>query len=50
MTEKEDEPVDEKVKMITPSAKAGVMQPKFRSRSEKPQKGKGSYDRKKPKE
>ena len=35
------------VKMITPSAKAGVMQPKFRSTSEKPKKGKGSYDRKK---
>jgi len=35
------------VKMIMPSAKAGVMQPKFRGKSEKPNKGKGSYDRKK---
>jgi len=34
------------IKMITPSAKAGVMQPKFKSKSEKPKKGKGSYDRK----
>lgn len=48
--EKEEKPVEEKVKMITPSAKAGVMQPKFRQRSEKPKKGKGSYDRKTPKE
>jgi len=33
------------VKMITPSAKAGVMQPKFRGKAEKPKKGKGSYHR-----
>jgi stalled ribosome alternative rescue factor ArfA len=36
----------EKPKLITPSAKAGVMQPKFRSKTEKPKKGKGSYKRK----
>ena len=39
---------DDKPKMIMPSAKAGVMQPKFRGKSEKPKKGKGSYDRNKP--
>lgn len=42
----EEDKLVEQPKMITPSAKAGVMQPKFRSRSEKPKKGKGSYTRK----
>lgn len=46
MTNNDEKEDIEKPKMIIPSAKAAVFQPKYKLQTPKLKKGKGSYDRK----